>query len=82
MPVKSTDAPDAVTEVPDTMGYSVPVAAVTVPANVAAWAVDSVNAVVPAPVPVFSSRMPVLSAEIARPLVALPAVIVLDIVVP
>lgn len=40
---------------------------------------SAVIAVVPLPVPVFSSRMPVLSHDSARPFVALPAVIVLAI---
>lgn len=65
--------PEMVIAVPFTTGYNVPVDDVTVPANVAFCDASSVRAVVPAPVPVFSCRMPVLSDEIARPFVALPA---------
>jgi hypothetical protein len=88
MPVKSTAVPDAVTEVPLTSGYNAPVAPVTkpdeviAPGNVAACEADSVNAVVPAPEPVLSSNTPVLSALNARPFVALPALIVVDITDP
>jgi hypothetical protein len=80
MPVKVTLVPDADTEVPETNGYSVPVEDVTIPANVASCDAFNVSAVVPAPVPVLSSSMPVLSAEKANPFVALPAVIVVDII--
>jgi hypothetical protein len=82
MPVKVTLVPDADTEEPDTKGYSVPVGDVTVPANVAFCDASNVSAVVPAPVPVLISSMPVLSAEKANPFVALPAVIVVAIINP
>jgi hypothetical protein len=79
MPVNSIDVPDVeATAVPDTIGYKLVVTPATckVPANVAFCEAFNVKAVVPAPVPVLSSSMPVLSGVIFNPFVAFPAVII------
>jgi hypothetical protein len=65
--VDATAVPDLIT--PDTL-----------PAKVTTCAVLIVTAVVPEPVPVLSSSMPVLSAVRANPSVALPALIIVAII--
>jgi hypothetical protein len=71
------------TAVPLTIGYSVPKDDITLPAKVAICEVDSVNAVVPAPEPVLISIMPSAALVIDAPLfVALPAVMIVDIIAP
>jgi hypothetical protein len=52
---------------------------VSVPGIATAPTAEILIAVVPAPVPVFMSSVPVPSEEIAAPLVAFPAVIVVAI---
>jgi hypothetical protein len=52
---------------------------VSVPGIVTFCDASILSAVVPAPVPVFMSSVPVPSEEIAAPLVAFPAVIVVAI---
>jgi hypothetical protein len=70
-------------DVPLINGYNVPKGATTLPANVAICEVDNVNAVVPAPEPVLISIMPSAALVIDAPLfVALPAVMIVDIIAP
>jgi hypothetical protein len=78
MLVKSTEVPDADTDVPD-VNIPAPIGAAV---NVAICDELIDIAVVPAPVPVLISNAPVLSGVKLNPFVALPAVITVAITYP